>query len=147
MIALILLSTVTQVTAVCECIIVYLIIISFDCVTITTGLQFSVTPSPNITTLQSAVFRCTVDVVVPITWTINETSSANIPAFQSYIYSYGIVVDGNGTQNTTLTIPGDPVLNGTAVQCNAFGKVNNELGSINEPYDEADSDTLYIQGI
>ena len=137
--ALILLSTVTQVT-VCECIIVYLIIISFDCVTITTGLQFSVTPSPNITTLQSAVFRCTVDVVVSVTWTINEISSANIPAFQSYISSYGIVVDGNGTQNTTLTIPGDPVLNGTAVQCNA-------LGSVNELYNETDSDTLYIQGI
>ena len=137
--ALILLSTVTQVT-VCECIIVYLIIISFDCVTITTGLQFSVTPSPNITTLQSAVFRCTVDVVVPVTWTINETSSFN-PVFQSYISSYGIVADGAGTSDTTLTIPGDLVLNGTVVQCNALGKINNEL------YNEADSDTLYIQGM
>ena len=104
------------------------------------GLQFSVTPSPNITTLQSAVFRCTVDVVVPVTWTVNETSSANIPVFQSYISSYGIVADGVGTQDTTLTIPGDPVLNGTVVQCNALGKINSEL------YDEVDSDTLYIQG-
>ncbi len=130
----------TQVT-VCECIIVYLIIIRFDCATITTGLQFSVTPSPNITTLQSAVFRCTVDVVVPITWTVNGNSSANGPVFQSYISSYGIVADGVGTQDTTLTIPGDPALNGTVVQCNALGKINNEL------YDEADSDTLYIQGM
>ncbi len=137
--ALILLSTVTQVT-VCECIIVYLIIIRFDCITITTGLQFSVTPSPNITTLQSAVFRCTVDVVVPVTWTINETSSAD-SMFQSYISSYGIIADGVGTQDTTLTIPGDPVLNGTVVQCRAVGYINNEL------YDEADSDTLYIQGM
>ena len=138
--ALILLSTVTQVT-VCECIIVYLIIISFDCVTITTGLQFSVTPSPNITTLQSAVFRCTVDVVVPVTWTVNETSSANIPVFLSYISRYGIVADGVGTQNTTLTIPGDTALNGTVVQCHAMGFINSEL------YNEVDSDTLYIQGM
>ena len=127
---------------VCECIIVYLIIISFDCVTITTGLQFSITPSPNITTLQSAVFRCTVDVVVSVTWTINETSSANGPAFQSYISSYGIVADCVDTQDTTLTIPGDPALNGTVVQCRAVGVINN-----NELYNEADSDTLYIQGM
>ena len=80
------------------------------------------------------------DVIVPITWTINETSSFN-PVFQSYISSYGIVYSGVGTQNTTLTIPGEPVLNGTVVQCNALGKINNEL------YDEVDSDTLYIQGI
>ena len=137
--ALILLSTVTQVT-VCECIIVYLIIISFDCVTITTGLQFSVTPSPNITTLQSAVFRCTVGVLVPIIWTINETSSAD-PVFQPYISSYNITYSGAGTSDSTLTIPGDPVLNGTVVQCNAVGKINNEL------YNEIDSDTLYIQGM
>ena len=80
------------------------------------------------------------DVVVPITWTVNETSSAD-SVFQSYISSYGIVADGAGTQNTTLTIPGDHVLNGTAVQCNALGKINSEL------YDEADSDILYIQGV
>ena len=140
--ALILLSTVTQVT-VCECIIVYLNIISFDCVTITTsGLQISVTPSPNITTLQSAVFSCTVDVAVPISWIINETSSINIAVFQSYISSYGIVADGLDTQDTTLTIPGDPVLNGTVVQCSAVEIMNNEL-----TYYEVDSDTLYIQGM
>ncbi len=104
------------------------------------GLQFSVTPSPNITTLQSAVFRCTVDVVVPVTWTINETSSAD-SMFQSYITSYDIIYSGAGTQNTTLTIPGDPALNGTVVQCRALGYINN-----NELYNEADSDTLYIQG-
>ena len=134
--ALILLSTVTQVT-VCECIIVYLNIII--ALIITTGLQFSVTPSPNITTLQSAVFRCTVDVLVPVTWTVNETSSAD-SMFQSYISSYSIVVDSVGTQDTTLTIPGDPVLNGTVVQCRAVGVINND-----ELYNEVDSDTLYIQ--
>ncbi len=105
------------------------------------GLQFSVTPSPNITTLQSAVFRCTVDVVVPITWTVNGNNSADIPVFMSYISSYGIVADGLGSTDTTLTIPGDPVLNGTVVQCRAVGVINNEL------YNEVDSDTLYIQGM
>ena len=81
------------------------------------------------------------NVLVSVTWTVNGNSSANIPVFQSYISSYGIVADGVGTQDTTLTIPGDPVLNGTVVQCNALGFVNNEL------YDETDSDTLYIQGM
>ena len=138
--ALILLSTVTQVT-VCECIIVYLIIISFGCVTITTGIQFFVTPSPNITTLQSAVFRCTVNVVVGITWTVNETSSADSMFWDSFISSYSIVYSGAGSQDTTLTVPGDPVLNGTVVQCRAVGFINNVL------HNEADSDTLYIQGM
>ena len=80
------------------------------------------------------------DVVVGITWTVNETSSAD-SMFQSYISSYGIVYSGAGTQDSTLTIPGDPVLNGTVVHCNALGYINSEL------YNEADSDTLYIQGI
>ena len=80
------------------------------------------------------------DVVVPITWTVNGTSSAD-SMFQSYISSYGIVADGVGMQDTTLTIPGDPVLNGTIVQCRALGYINNEL------YNETDSDTLYIQGM
>ena len=58
-----------------------------------------------------------------------------------YISNYSIIYSGAGTQNTTLTIPGDPVLNGTVVHCNALGIINNEL------YDEADSDALYIQSI
>ena len=101
------------------------------------GLQFSVTPSPNITTLQSAVFSCTVDVVVGISWTVNGTSSADTMFFSSY----GIVADGLSTPNSTLTIPGYPVLNGTVVQCRAVEFINSEL------YNEADSDTLYIQGM
>ena len=87
------------------------------------------------------MFRCTVNVVVPVTWTVNETSSAD-SMFQSYISSYGIVADGVGTQDTTLTIPGDPALNGTVVQCRAVGVINND-----ELYNEVDSDTLYIQGM
>ena len=80
------------------------------------------------------------DVLVPVTWTVNETSSFD-PVFQSYISSYGILYSGAGTQDSTLTIPGDPVLNGTVVQCHALGFINNEL------YNEADSDTLYMQGM
>ena len=81
------------------------------------------------------------NVVVPVTWTVNETSSADSMFWESYISSYGIVVDGVGTQDTTLTIPGDPALNGTIVQCHALGLINNEL------YDEVDSDALYMQGM
>ena len=80
------------------------------------------------------------DVVVPISWTVNGTSSID-PLFQSYISSYGIVRSGAGTQDTTLTIPGDPVLNGTVVQCRAMGSFNNQV------YNETNSDTLYIQGM
>ncbi len=62
------------------------------------------------------------------------TSSAD-PVFESYISSLGIIADGLGTRNTTLTIPGDPVLNGTVVQCHA------------QVYDKTDNKTLYIQGV
>ena len=82
------------------------------------------------------------DAVVAITWTVNNISSADSKLWDSFISSYGIVADGAGTQNTTLTIPGDPVLNGTVVECNAVGFINNKL------YNKADSaDTLYIQGM
>ena len=81
------------------------------------------------------------DVLVSVTWTVNKTSSAD-SMFQPYISSYGIVYSGAGTQDTTLTIPGDPVLNGTVVQCRAVGVINND-----ELYNEVDSDTLYIQGM
>ena len=80
------------------------------------------------------------DVLVPITWTVNEISSVD-PVFQSYISTHSIVYSGAGTQDSTLTIPGDLALNGTVVQCNAVKIINNE------PYYEADNDTLYIQGI
>ena len=133
--AIVLFSTMTRVLVVCKC------RNDINCnitenPTITTGL-LQLTPSPNITTLQSAVFKCTVDVVVPVTWTVNETSSADTMFFSSY----GIIADGLGTQDSTLTIPGNPSLNGTVVQCRALGYINNEL------YYEADSDTLYIQGM
>ncbi len=112
---------------------------------ILTGLQFSFNPSPNITTLQSAVFRCTVDGVhandiVSVHWSVGGTSTSS-PSWQSYSTNNDIVTDGAGTHNTTLTIPGDPSLNGTVVQCVASGLVDGE-GYVNTT-----SDTLYIQGM
>ena len=82
-------------------------------IVITTGIHFSFTPSPNITTQQSAVFRCTVDGVtasdiVSVHWTVGGTSTSS-PSWQSYSTNNDIVADGLGTQDTTLTIPGDPV--------------------------------------
>ena len=107
--------------------------------------QFSFIPSPNITILQSAVYPCTVTGVsqsdsVSILWRVNEISSTSGSAWQSYITSTGITVTGVGTPNTTLTIPGEPVLNETTVTCIALGSVNDEL------YGDSDSAILYIQG-
>ena len=107
--------------------------------------QFSFIPSPNITILQTAVYQCTVTGVsqsdsVSILWRVNEISSTSGSAWQSYITSTGITVTGVGTPNTTLTIPGEPVLNETTVTCIALGSVNDEL------YGDSDGAILYIQG-
>ena len=91
------------------------------------------------------MYQCTVDGIDPsdtvsIQWNVNGTSSSS-PSFQSFVTNYNIAVDGIGTHNTTLTIPGDnPALNGTTVECLASGFVNGEL------YGNAASGTLYIQG-
>ena len=108
--------------------------------------QFSFIPSPNITILQSAVYQCTVIGVgqnddVAIQWRVNEISSAS-PSWQSYITSTGITVTGAGTDNTTLTIPGEPVLNETTVKCIATGCVNDGAYS-----NSSNISILYIQGI
>ena len=87
------------------------------------------------------MFRCTLDVLVPIIWTVNGTSSAN-SSFKAYISNHEITVIHAGTFNTTLTISGgDPALNGTVIQCRAFGKVKNVL------YNETNGDIFYIQGV
>ena len=111
----------------------------------TTG-HFLFNPSPNITTQQSAVSRCTVEGVtandiVSVHWTVGETTSTSSPSWKSYSTDNGIVADDAGTLDTTLTIPGDPALNGTVVQCVATGLVDGES------YVNTDSDTLYIQGM
>ena len=84
------------------------------------------------------MFRCTVNVIVA--WTINGVISTD-PMFQSYISNYSILYEGAGTLDSTLTVPGDTALNGTVVECRALGFINSEL------YNEAESSTLYIQGM
>ena len=115
--------------------------------------QFSFIPSPNITILQSAVYQCQCTGVgegVSINWKVNGISSCsscnescNESAWQSYITSYstGITATGAGTRNSTLTIPGEPVLNETTVECIALGLVDGET------YTDSYSAILYIQGI
>ena len=106
--------------------------------------QFSFIPSPSITVLQSAVYQCTVTNVtqsdiVSIHWRVNGTSSTSGSDWQSYINSTGITVTGSA-RNNTLTIPGEPVLNETTVECIALGLVNGEA------YADNDSTILYIFG-
>ena len=72
---------------------------------------------------------------VSITWYINGTGSAN-----NDIIQLGIVTNGDGSQQSNLTIPGYPQYNNTVVRCYAFGTVNgNNYFNFNES-------TLRIQG-
>ena len=107
--------------------------------------QFSFIPSPNITILQSAVYQCAAIGVsqsdtVSAYWNVNGTSSTSGTAWQSYLTSTGITVIGVGKESTTLTIPGEPALNETAVKCIATGEVNKHF------YGNTSTDILYIQG-
>ena len=76
---------------------------------------------------------------VSIQWSVNDVSSSS-PSWQSYTNNTGITVIGAGTESSTLTIPGEPVLNETIVTCLALGDVNEEF------YGNTTNDTLYIQG-
>ena len=82
------------------------------------------------------MYQCSVDTEgVTIQWTVNGSSS-----FSSFITNKGIVTEGVATQNSKLTIPGDPTLNGTNVTCIGSGVVNGK-GYLNTI-----SAVLYIQG-
>ena len=70
-----------------------------------------------------------------VTWFVNETISNN-----DNIIQLGIVTNGAGSPNSSLTIPGYPQYNNTVVTCNAFGFVNDSL------YNNFDNVTLRIQG-
>ena len=72
---------------------------------------------------------------VTVTWFVNGTGSAN-----NDIIQLGIVTNGEGSQQSNLTIPGYPQYNNTVVTCNAFGTVN---GSSYFNFNES---TLRIQG-
>ena len=76
---------------------------------------------------------------VVIVWGVNEISSTSF-SWQSYITSVNITAVGVGTHNSSLTIPGDPTLNGTAVECVAAGEVNSES------YWMTSTEKLYMQG-
>ena len=70
-----------------------------------------------------------------ITWLVNETTSTD-----NNITQLGIITNGAGSPNSSLTIPGYPQYNNTVVTCNAFGLVNGS-GYVN-----FSQSTLRIQG-
>ena len=70
-----------------------------------------------------------------ITWNVNGTSSGH-----NDIIQLGIVTNGAGSSNSSLTIPGYPQYNNTVVRCNVFGSVNG-----NSYYNSSES-TLRIPG-
>ena len=73
---------------------------------------------------------------VSIQWIVNGTVSTD-----SSITNLGIITYGAATQNTSLTIPGNPELNNTIVICIASGVVD-MMGYFN-----TSNATLFIQGI
>ena len=101
------------------------------------AVQFIFTPSPNIGVYQLAHYQCSVNHPdVGIIWFVNGTVSTN-----NNIIQLGIVTNGAGSPNSSLTIPGYPQYNNTVVICNAFGFVNGNF------YVNFDRSTLRIQGI
>ena len=102
-----------------------------------TGVQFSFIPSQAITIQQTAVYKCSVDnEAVAIQWNVNGLLSTD-----SSITDLGIITYGAATQNSSLTIPGNPELNNTIVTCIASGLVD-MMGYFN-----TSSATLFIQGM
>ena len=102
-----------------------------------TGVQFSFIPSQAITIQRTAVYKCSVDTNgVSIQWNVNGTTSTD-----SSITDLGIITYGIGTQNSSLTIPGNPELNNTIMTCIASGLVD-MMGYFN-----TSSATLFIQGM
>ena len=85
-----------------------------------TGVQFSFIPSQAITIQQTAVYKCSVNNNgVSIQWIVDESLSTD-----SSITDLGIVTYGLATQNSNLTVPGNPELNNTIVICIASGVVD-----------------------
>ena len=73
---------------------------------------------------------------VSVTWNVNGTLSIS-----NHIIQLGIVTNGAGSPNSSLTIPGYPQYNNTVVRCLAAGFVDgNSYFNFNES-------TLRIQGI
>ena len=109
-------------------------------------IQFSFIPSPNIQLSQTAVYRCSVLHVdtsdtVSVQWKINGISSSN-SHFMSYTKAVGISMEGIGTQNSTVSVPGTHSLNGTTVECLATGLLKGGI-----PYGNKSRSILYVQGM
>ena len=116
----------------------HLVLISSYIVYNYTGVQFSFIPSQAITIQQTAVYKCSVaNEELSIQWIVNESLSTH-----SSITDLGIVTYGHGTQNSSLTIPGNPELNNTIVICSAFRVEGVTLHIVN-----ATNATLFIQGM
>ena len=116
----------------------HLVLISSYIVYIYAGVQFSFIPSQAITIHQTAVYKCSVDNnAVSIQWNVNGTTSTD-----SSITDLGIITYGAATQNSSLTIPGNPELNNTIVICIAFELDGFTLNIVN-----TSNATLLIQGM
>ena len=103
-----------------------------------TGVQFSFIPSQAITIQQTAVYKCSVDNNgVSILCIVNKSLSTH-----SSISALGIITYGDGTQNSSLTIPGNPELNNTIVKCIAF-----ELDGFTQHAVNTTNATLLLQGM
>ena len=82
------------------------------------------------------MYKCSVDNNgVSIHWIVNGNSSTD-----SSITNLGIITYGAATQNSSLTLPGNPKLNNTIMTCIASGLVD-MMGYFN-----TSSATLLIQG-
>ena len=109
------------------------ILISLHCI----AVLFVFTPSPNIGVYQLAHYQCSVDHTgVTISWLVNGIASEN-----NDIIQLGIVTSGEGSSNSSLTIPGNPQHNNSVVKCIASGFANNDN------YFNFNESTLRIQGI
>ena len=116
----------------------HLVLISSYSVYIYTGVQFSFIPSQAITIQQKAVYKCSVDnKELSIQWIVNESLSTH-----TSITDLGIITYNVGTQNSSLTIPGNPELNNTIVICFAFRVEGVTLHIVN-----TSNATLFIQGM
>ena len=83
------------------------------------------------------MYKCSVDNNgVSIQWIVNGTTSTD-----SSITDLGVITYGAATQNSSLTIPGNPELNNTIVRCISSGLVDMM------DYSNASSATLFIQGM
>ena len=83
------------------------------------------------------MYKCSVDNNgVSIQWIVNGTTSTD-----NSIEDLGIITYDVATQNSSLTIPGNPELNNTIVTCIASGLVDMMT------YNNRHNATLFIQGI